>query len=164
MRAELTGKRLELRDTIALKPLSGTVESGRERFVFGVWKNDEVRITTLGSDEVVGFEMKLSGEGGRMAAEAVAAAISMVSEIDFIVRCHKDFRAPHSFPCRRIYGGTAGSISRHNIFYIHRNQLNLESGSTVLCCFNTTWARSPPNGRLRAARRFAHIHVATCAH
>lgn len=81
-----------------LKRMSGKPENGSERLKAGASGRDGVRVETLDCDERVVFGRRSSGSvGGITVAKAIVAALSMVSEMKFIVTLEEDLSAPQLF-------------------------------------------------------------------
>lgn len=81
-----------------LKRMSGKPENGSERFELGASGRDGVRVETPDCDERVVFERRSCGSvGGITVAKAIVAAVSMVSEMKFIVTLEEDLSAPQLF-------------------------------------------------------------------
>lgn len=78
-------------DILALKRLSCKFKDGRERFGLGASRRVGAKAETFVSDEMVGCGRRWSGSaGGRTAVEAIVAAVSATSKIEFIFTLDED--------------------------------------------------------------------------
>ena len=97
-----------------VKRSSGRSKDGRELFILGVSRKDDVSVVKVGCDGRVEFETRSRvSEGGRTAAEAPVTTTSKILCMSLIVTLDKERQSTSLSQKKMVRGERAGDIRGH---------------------------------------------------